>query len=43
MTEALGMKVELKPRKNGAGELVLHYSTLDQFDDLLARLDKDAG
>ena len=43
LTEALGMKVELKPRKNGAGELVLHYSTLDQFDDLLARLDKDAG
>jgi ParB family chromosome partitioning protein len=43
LTEALGMKVELRPRKNGAGELVLHYSNLDQFDDLLARLDKDGG
>lgn len=41
LTEALGLKVELRPRKNGAGELVLHYSNLDQFDDLLARLDKD--
>jgi len=43
LTEALGMKVELKPRKGGAGELVLHYSTLDQFDDLLSRLERDAG
>jgi ParB family transcriptional regulator, chromosome partitioning protein len=43
LTESLGLKVELRPRKNGAGELVLHYSNLDQFDDLLARLDKDGG
>jgi ParB family transcriptional regulator, chromosome partitioning protein len=43
LTEALGLKVELHPRKNGAGELVLHYSNLDQFDDLLARLDKNGG
>jgi ParB family transcriptional regulator, chromosome partitioning protein len=43
LTEALGMKVELKPRKGGAGELVLHYSTLDQFDDLLSRLERDSG
>jgi ParB family transcriptional regulator, chromosome partitioning protein len=41
LTEALGLAVELKPRKNGAGELVLHYATLDQFDDLLARLEHD--
>jgi ParB family chromosome partitioning protein len=41
LTEALGLNVELKPRKNGAGELVLHYATLDQFDDLLARLEQD--
>jgi hypothetical protein len=37
----LGLAVDLKPRKNGAGELVLHYATLDQFDDLLARLEQD--
>jgi hypothetical protein len=37
------MNVELKPRKNGAGELVLHYSNLDQFDDLLSRLERDPG
>jgi ParB family chromosome partitioning protein len=40
LTEALGLKVELKPRKGGAGELVLHYGSLDQFDDLLARLER---
>jgi ParB family chromosome partitioning protein len=43
LTEALGLKVELKPRKGGSGELVLSYSTLDQFDDLLARLERDPG
>lgn len=43
LVEALGMTVELKPRKNGAGELVLHYSNLDQFDDLLSRLERDPG
>jgi ParB family chromosome partitioning protein len=41
LTEALGLKVELKPRKGGAGELVLHYGSLDQFDDLLARLERE--
>jgi ParB family transcriptional regulator, chromosome partitioning protein len=43
LADALGMKVELRPRKNNAGELVIHYATLDQFDDLLARLDKEPG
>ena len=41
LTESLGLKVELKPRKGGAGELVLHYGSLDQFDDLLARLERE--
>jgi ParB family chromosome partitioning protein len=41
LTEAVGLKVELKPRKGGAGELVLHYGSLDQFDDLLARLERE--
>jgi ParB family chromosome partitioning protein len=41
LTEALGLKVELKARKGGAGELVLYYGSLDQFDDLLARLERD--
>ena len=39
--EALGLRVDLKPNKNGSGELVLHYASLDQFDDLLARLERD--
>jgi ParB family chromosome partitioning protein len=40
LTEALGLRVELKPRKGGSGELVLHYASLDQFDDLLSRLER---
>lgn len=43
LTESLGLKVELRPRKGGAGELVLHYGSLDQFDDLLARLERKPG
>ncbi len=43
LTDALGLKVELKPQKGGAGELVLHYGSLDQFDDLLARLERGRG
>jgi ParB family chromosome partitioning protein len=43
LTEALGLRVELKARKGGSGELVLHYASLDQFDDLLARLERDPG
>ncbi len=43
LTEALGLRVELKPRKGGSGELVLHYASLDQFDDLLSRLERDPG
>ncbi|MBI1244643.1 MAG: ParB/RepB/Spo0J family partition protein [Alphaproteobacteria bacterium] len=43
LTEALGLRVELKPRKGGSGELVLHYSSLDQFDDVLTRLERDPG
>ncbi|MBI3506241.1 MAG: ParB/RepB/Spo0J family partition protein [Proteobacteria bacterium] len=43
LTEALGLKVELKPRKGGSGELVLHYASLDQFDDLLSRLEREPG
>ncbi|CAA7621987.1 ParB/RepB/Spo0J family partition protein [Magnetospirillum sp. UT-4] len=37
MAEMLGLKVDIRPQGRG-GELVLHYSSLEQLDDLLSRL-----
>jgi ParB family transcriptional regulator, chromosome partitioning protein len=34
----LGMRVQVKSKKNGKGSLVLHYATLDQFDELMSRM-----
>jgi ParB family chromosome partitioning protein len=34
----LGMRVEVRSASKGKGRLILHYATLDQFDDLLQRL-----
>jgi ParB family chromosome partitioning protein len=35
----LGMKVQLRSTaKKGKGRLIIHYATLDQFDDLMSRL-----
>lgn len=39
ITSQLGMKVQLRSgSQKGKGKLIIHYSSLDQFDDLLARL-----
>jgi ParB family chromosome partitioning protein len=39
LSRQLGMRVQVRTRgKKGAGQLVIRYSSLDQFDDLLARL-----
>lgn len=39
ITSQLGMKVQLRAgSQKGKGKLVIHYTTLDQFDDLLGRL-----
>lgn len=38
LTRALGLKVALKARRGGGGELAIRYSTADQLDDLLRRL-----
>lgn len=39
ITSTLGMKVQLRQAaKKGRGKLVIHYSTLDQFDALLDKL-----
>ncbi len=34
----LGMRVQIRGAKKGRGRLVIHYASLDQFDDLLSRL-----
>jgi ParB family transcriptional regulator, chromosome partitioning protein len=37
LAETLGAKVAIEPRKNGAGRLVIAYSSLEQLDGILAR------
>jgi ParB family chromosome partitioning protein len=38
LAESLGAKVAIEARKNGAGRLVIGYSSLDQLDGILGRL-----
>ena len=39
ITRQLGMKTQVRSsRKKGKGRLVIHYATLDEFDQLLAKL-----
>jgi ParB family chromosome partitioning protein len=39
LTRQLGMKVQVKSTsKKGRGRMVIHYSSLDQFDELLSKL-----
>jgi ParB family chromosome partitioning protein len=43
LSRQLGLRVQLKSgTKGGKGKLILHYASLDQFDDLLARLNVSA-
>ena len=34
----LGMRVQIRSMKKGKGRLVIHYGSLDQFDELLGRM-----
>jgi hypothetical protein len=34
----LGMRVQVRSRSKGKGRVVIHYGSLDQFDDLMNRL-----
>jgi ParB family transcriptional regulator, chromosome partitioning protein len=44
LSRQLGMRVQVRTRgKKGAGRLLIHYSSLDQFDDLLTRLGTQTG
>lgn len=38
ISERLGTTVEIRSGKKGSGKLVVHYSTLDQLDELLKKL-----
>lgn len=43
LTQQLGLRVQLRPSsKKGQGKLIINYSSLDQFDDLLQRLNVSA-
>jgi ParB family chromosome partitioning protein len=34
----LGMRVQVRAGRKGSGRMVIHYGSLDQFDELLARM-----
>jgi ParB family chromosome partitioning protein len=38
LAEALGANVKLEPGRNGAGRIVVRYTSLDELDGILARL-----
>jgi len=38
LTRQLGMRVQVRSRSKGRGRLILHYTSLDQFDDILQKL-----
>jgi ParB family chromosome partitioning protein len=38
LARQLGMRVQLRAGKKGKGRLVIHYGSLDQFDELLTRI-----
>jgi ParB family chromosome partitioning protein len=38
ISRELGMRAQIRSGKNGKGRLTLHYASLDQFDQLLAKL-----
>ena len=37
VSERLGALVAIKPKKNGQGNIVIHYTSLDQLDDILSK------
>jgi ParB family chromosome partitioning protein len=38
LAETLGANVKLEPGRKGAGRIVIHYSSLEQLDGILARM-----
>lgn len=37
VSERLGAQVAIRPQKNGQGNIVIHYTSLDQLDDILSK------
>ncbi|WP_293008769.1 ParB/RepB/Spo0J family partition protein [Nitrosomonas sp.] len=37
VSERLGAQVAIKPQKNGQGNIVIHFTSLDQLDDILSK------
>ncbi|MBS0422946.1 MAG: ParB/RepB/Spo0J family partition protein [Proteobacteria bacterium] len=37
VSERLGAQVAIKPKKNGQGNIVIYYTSLDQLDDILSK------
>lgn len=38
LARQLGLRVQVRSAKRGKGRLILHYASLDQFDELMSRL-----
>lgn len=38
LSRQLGMRVQVRSGRGGKGRMVIHYASLDQFDDLMGRL-----
>ena len=38
LARQLGMRVQVRSNSKGRGRLILHYSSLDQFDEILQKL-----
>lgn len=38
VSERLGAQIAIKPKQNGQGNIVIHYTSLDQLDDILSKL-----
>jgi ParB family chromosome partitioning protein len=38
LTRQMGLRVQVRSASKGKGRLILHYSSLDQFDDLMGKL-----
>lgn len=38
LSRQLGMRTQIKSGKKGKGKMILHYASLDQFDELLSRM-----
>lgn len=42
LSRQLGMRTQIKSGKKGKGKMILHYASLDQFDELMSRMGVNA-